>query len=57
MSTENFKSIVQNANEAEPLNKFNLKFIGLGADSMVFETPGSERKIMKVNMRISDCQL
>jgi len=50
MPGENFKNIVKEATETEPLNKFGLKFIGIGADSMVFETPGSERKVMKVNI-------
>ncbi len=50
MPGENFKNIVQEATETEPIKKFGLKFLGLGADSIVFETPGSESKVMKVNI-------
>lgn len=36
----------------EPLSELGLKFVGIGADKAVFETSGSNRKLVKVSMDI-----
>jgi hypothetical protein len=36
----------------EPLNKRGYKFVGMGADKVVLETPGSTRKIIKVSRAV-----
>jgi hypothetical protein len=50
MDGEKFEGIVQEAIGSEPLKGFGLKLLGIGADKMVFETPGSDRKIIKVSI-------
>ncbi|MCX6716923.1 MAG: hypothetical protein NTV72_03290 [Candidatus Taylorbacteria bacterium] len=50
MDEGKFEGIIQEAIESEPLKGFELKLLGIGADKMVFETPGSDRKIVKVSI-------
>jgi hypothetical protein len=38
--------------ESEPLKKFDLSFIGIGAENVCFETKGSAKKLIKVNIDI-----
>jgi len=49
---EGLKQTIKETIESEPLKEFDLKFVGVGADKAVFETPGSQRKLIKVNMFI-----
>lgn len=50
MDGEKFEGHIQEAIGSEPLKAFGFKLLGIGADKMVFETPGSDRKIIKVNI-------
>lgn len=50
MDREKFGNIIQNTIENDPLKELGLKLLGTGADKMVFETPGSDRKIIKVSI-------
>lgn len=47
---ENFKQSVQETIDSEPFKSSDLKLLGIGAEKMVFETPGSTKKIIKVNV-------
>lgn len=46
---ENFKNTVKEILESEPINESGIKLIDIGAEKMVFETPGSERKVIKID--------
>ena len=46
---EKFRNIVNQIIEGGPLKSQNLKFLGIGAEKMVFEIPGSKEKIIKIN--------
>jgi hypothetical protein len=50
MEGEEFVKTVQEAIESEPLKDLNLKLVGVGCEKIVFETPGSQRKVIKVNI-------
>lgn len=49
---EELKQTIKETIESEPLKEFDLKFVGVGADKAVFETPGSQRKLIKVSIFI-----
>ena len=46
---EDFKQTVHEIVDQEPIKSFDLKLIGIGGDQVVFETPGSVKKIIKVS--------
>lgn len=47
---EGLKRKIEETIETEPLKEFGLKFVTAGADKAVFETPGSDRKLVKISM-------
>lgn len=47
---EKFRQSVQETIDSEPFKSSDLKLLGIGAEKMVFETPGSTKKIIKVNI-------
>jgi hypothetical protein len=50
MENEKLYQVASEAIDAEPLKDLGLKLIGIGAEKIVFETPGSKRKIIKVSI-------
>ena len=46
---EKFSNVVKEIIKKEPFKDQNLKFLGIGAEKMVFEIPGSKEKIIKIN--------
>ncbi len=49
---ERIKQTITEIIETKPLKELGLRFVGVGADKAVFETPGSQRKLIKVSMFI-----
>ena len=49
---EDMKQKIEDVMEIEPLSGLGLKFVDIGADKAVFETSGSDRKLIKVSMDI-----
>jgi len=49
---EEIKPRIEKMLEQEPLKQRGYKFVGVGADKVVLETPGSTRKIIKVSRSI-----
>jgi hypothetical protein len=47
-----FRQKIEEAINTEPLNNLKLKFIDVGADKAVFETTGSDRKLVKVSIDV-----
>ena len=39
---ENYEERIKTSLEQEPLSGFGLKYVGVGADKVVFETAGSQ---------------
>ncbi|MGB8816006.1 MAG: hypothetical protein WCC74_02105 [Minisyncoccia bacterium] len=50
MENEELYRATSEAIDSEPLKGLGLKLIGIGAEKIVFETPGSKRKIIKVSI-------
>ena len=50
MEGENFIKTINEAIESEPLKELDLKLIGIGSEKIIFETPGSQKKVIKVNI-------
>ena len=49
---EGMKQKIEEVIEIEPLDELGLKFVGIGANKAVFETSGSNRKLVKVSMDV-----
>ncbi len=49
---EETKQRIKEILDQEPLKKRGYKFVGIGADKVVLETPGSTRKIIKVSQTV-----
>ncbi len=47
---EKFRQNIQETIDSEPFKSADLKLLGIGAEKVVFETPGSTKKIIKVNV-------
>lgn len=46
---ENYKNTVKQILESEPIIESGIKLVNIGAEKMVFETPGSDRKVIKMD--------
>lgn len=46
---EEFRQKIEGVIETEPIKGLGLKLLGIGAENIVFETPASTRKIIKIN--------
>ncbi len=47
---ENFDKNIQRVIEDDSLKKYDLKFAGIGAESICFETKDSDKKLIKINI-------
>jgi len=54
---ERFRQIIHEIVDEEPIRSLGLKFLGVGSNRVVFETSGSDKKIIKINRNVVEEKL